>query len=133
MAFAVGVDGLVTIGANALPLDGFTITRSRGAADTTVFGSSFTARMATLKDWGASIQGTFHTTDARQAAVRDQLEDGAAADIALEFRMSSSTVGAKYSGNGVIVSDNIGSSVDGKVSWSAEVQGNGALAWTAAT
>ena len=72
-------------------------------------------------------------SEARQAAVRDQREDGAAADIALEFRMSSSTVGAKYSGNGVIVSDNIGSSVDGKVSWSAEVQGNGALAWPAAT
>ncbi len=133
MAFEVGVDGRVQIGANALPIDQWTLTRNRGVADVTVFGSSFRDRKATIKDWSVSLSGTLESTNAQQLAARDQLEDGSAADIALVLMLSSSTNGKLYSGNAVVAGDVIVSSVGDKVTWQMEGQGNGALTWSPAT
>jgi hypothetical protein len=133
MAYVTGKDGKVTVGANALPVDSWSLSRTRGVADVTAFGSSFVDRLPTIKDWSVSIGGTFNTTNAVQLSARDQLEDGAAADLAIELRTTSSTAGAKFTGNVVVTGDVVTSAVADKVSWSLDGQGNGAIAWVPAT
>jgi len=129
MGQIMGKDGSFRVGANITGLlDTWTISRSLGTAEITAFGSTWEDHDPTIRSWTASIAGTLDSTDAQQLSIRDQLEDGTLANIACNFRLAGTTAPV-YSGNGIIESDTFSAPVKDKVSWSATIRGDGAMAW----
>ena len=134
MAAVMGKDGEVRVSNVAVALlDSWTINRSIGTAEVTAFGSTWESHDPTIRSWTASVAGTLDSSNAQQLAVRDQLEDGALANVSVLFMLSSSTAGETYSGNAIVESDSIAAGVKDRINWSANLRGDGALLWAPAT
>lgn len=129
MADIIGKDGSFRVGATIVgALDSWTINRTASMAEVTSFGDTFEEYTPTIKSWTASISGTLNSTDAQQLAIRDQLEDGTFAAVAVNFYLAGTTAPV-YKGSAFIESDSIGSTLKDRVTWSANIRGNGALEW----
>ena len=125
-----GKDGDLTIGgaSNSLRIDNYTLNRQRDLHDTTVYGSTWRTRKPGLKDWSADLSGVYYYGQAQQEAVRDKLEDGSTAVIALQLRVDGSS--HMYSGNCHVASDVVAVSHGDMIRWSCSVKGAGPLAYT---
>ncbi len=131
MAAVMGKDGSFRVGATVVGfIDSWTVNRTIGTAEITSFGSTFEDHDPTIRAWTASISGTLDSTDAQQLTIRDQLEDGVLANIAVNFYLAGTT-NQRYNGSGIIESDVVGpSGVKDKVAYSANIRGDGALTWS---
>lgn len=128
MAATAGKDGYVTVaGSTVAYLDTWTLTPGIGTAEITAFGDSSKAYGSTLREWTFSCGGTLDRADTEQAALMDQFEDGALADIAVRFYNANATY---WSGNARLTGQTINSAVGDKVSISWTGSGNGDLAYT---
>ena len=129
MATSKGKDGGFYVGSTIVTfMDSWTLNRGVQIEDVTSFGSDWDQAEATVKNWNASFSGTLDRTDAQQAALLDQLEDGAIADVAVRLATAGST--SFWSGSAIYASDSINSTTKGLVKISGNLTGNGALAYT---
>ena len=129
MAATKGKDGGFYLGSTLVTfMDNWTLNRATTTAETTQFGNDWEEHCATVKNWNASVSGTLDRSDASQAALLDQLEDGTVADVNARF-YTSSTSSTYWSGSAVVESDSIGSPVKDKVAISINLKGNGELTW----
>ena len=130
-----GSKGTIGVGSNALQLDNFVLNRSQMQHETQDMGSTsdFKEREPGLRDWSVQASGLIDKTDTQQLAVRDQLEDGSASNIALLMQLTGSTAGETYNGNARVASDVLTHNVSDMVRWSCTFEGNGELHWNPAT
>ena len=131
MAVMAGCDGSLKWGANAIGyIDNFNLNAQTGVEDVSGIGKKWAEKLATQKSFSGSLSGTLDVADAAQAAMLDALSDASQAaaasisDVAAEFVVSPTK---KYSGQVILESISIGATVSGKVTFSANFQGTGAL------
>ena len=123
-----GNDGGITVDGSAMTfMDNWTLDTTINTTEVTQYGNETKVNFQTLKEWSASCSGTLDRTDAQQAALLDQFEDGTLASIALQLKTGSSTY---WAGSGVLTSASIGSSVGDKVTVSFNVACAGDLSYT---
>lgn len=128
MAVNKGKDGGFMVGSTLVTfMDSWTLNRGIQVEEVTSFGDDWNANIATVRNWSASVSGTLDRADANQAALLDQLEDGAIADVAVRFGLTGSTI--YWGGSAVIDSDSITSTAKGVVKYSCNLTGNGELAY----
>lgn len=128
MAAYVGKDGYVTVGGSTVAyLDQWSLNASVGTAEITAFGNTARAYDHTLREAAVTLTGTMDRSDAEQATLMDQFEDGTLADIAVRLYVLPATY---WSGNVRLTGMNVNSAVADKVSvtWNGNVNGN--LAYT---
>jgi len=128
MAATVGKDGYVTVaGSTVAYLDMWAINPSIDTPEITAFGNTSKAYGSALRGCAFNMGGTLDRTDAEQAALMDQFEDGTLADIAVRFYIAPATY---WSGNVRLQGQTVNSQVGDKVSitWNGVI--NGALAYT---
>lgn len=127
MAAIMGKSGSARIGANKiLNIDSWTLNPTIEVADITQYGSSFRARMQTIKDWTAEVSGTLDSTDAQQGTLLDQ-GTTSSGNIALRLYINDANY---WSGNAVVTGFAVASSVGDKITVSYSLSGNGALSYT---
>ena len=131
MAVMAGCDGSIKWGANAAGyIDNFTLNAQTGIEDVSGIGKKWSEKLATQKSFSGSMSGTLDVTDAAQAAMLGLLSDASQAaaasisDVAAEFVVSATK---KYTGQVILESISVGATVSGKVTFSANFQGTGAL------
>jgi len=128
MAATAGKDGYITVaGSTVAYTDSWTLNPSIGTAEITGYGDTAKAYGSTLREWTATWTGTLDRTDAEQAALMDQFEDGTLGDIAMRFYVLPATY---WSGNMRMTGQTVNSQVGDKVSITWNAVGNGALAFT---
>lgn len=102
------------------------LTFNMGTAETTAFGNTFKAFIATIKDVGMTFSGTYDKSDtAQDSAVWTEFLTGDCSVSSLRFYVSASNY---FSGTAVITNAVINGEVGGKVSYSATAVGTGC--WT---
>ena len=108
--------------------DNFSYTMNMGSAETTTFGDTSKANIATIKDVAVSISGSYDKTDSGQGTGIWTEFDSGDGDIA-DLRVY--TAAANYwSGAAVLTSASITSTAGDKISYSASFIGNGAWSYT---
>jgi len=128
MAATVGKDGYFAIGASTVAfVDSWTVTPSIDTPEITAFGNSSKAYGSALRSWSITASGTLDRSDAEQASLMDQFEDGTLGDIAMRFYFAAASY---WSGNVRLTGQTINSQVADKVSISWTGNGNGNLAAT---
>ena len=133
MAATMGKNGSFRIGSALVNfIDSWTVSPSVGTEETTAYGDSWESHLATIKAWAASASGTLDRSDTNQAALLDQLEDGAIADVAVRLLLSTGSI-PYWGGNAIVENWSVDSAVKGKVGVSFSLKGNGALAYTTST
>ncbi len=128
MAGYMGKDGYVTVGGSTVAyLDTWSLNPSIGTADVTGFGNTSRVYEQTIRDASLSMGGTMDRSDAEQATLFDQFEDGTLADVAVRLYVLPATY---WSGNVRLTGMTVNSAVADKVSvtWNGVVNGN--LAYT---
>ena len=113
MAFVMGKDGSVRIGATAMALDSWSLNPSFNTADVTVYGNKTKRNAQTLAEWTGEASGTLDMADAGVVALLDQFKDGTGG-AAVDFRCYTAA-GNYWSGNGILTGASIGSTVGDKV------------------
>ena len=128
MAATAGKDGYITVaGSTVAYTDTWTVTPAISTPEITAFGNSSKAFGSALREWTATWSGTMDRSDAEQAALMDQFEDGVIADIAMRFYTAPASF---WSGNMRMTGQSVNSQVGDKVSVSWNAQGNGNLSYT---
>ena len=129
MAVNKGKDGGFYLGSTLVTfMDTWTVNRGVGVEETTSFGDDWEAKCATVKNWNGTFGGTLDRADANQAALLDQLEDGAIADVTVRFSIDGTT--SYWEGSAIVESDSINSTSKGLVKYTGNLAGNGELAYT---
>jgi len=129
MAATVGKAGGFYAGGSLLTLiSGWSLGGSIGHEEITGFGDDNVKRVPTIRDWNGSANGTLDRSDANQAALLDQFEDGTI--TAVEVRFATDRGSDYWSGSGIIESFSVDSDVKGKVSVSYSIVAADALSWT---
>lgn len=131
MAQIHGKNGRFFSSGISLPIDSFTITRSRDMLDATIYGSSFRSYHAGLKTWSADISGTLDSTNAQQLEIRDFLEDASTGTISIIAMLTTNSSARQYNGSVQVEGDVITHSVVDTVKWQCKLRGTGALSWKA--
>lgn len=129
MAATVGKDGGMYVGGSLVTfIDGWNLSRGKQVEDITAYGDDFDKVVGTVRNWTATFNGTLDRSDAQQAALMDQLEDGAEAYSVV--RLATERGSDYWEGSCVVESDSIDSSVKGKVSISGTLRGHDAIVYT---
>ena len=82
MAATIGKDGEVRIGSTVMALmDTWALNMTVDVVETTAFGDTHKERVQTFKDWTVSMSGSLDRSDAQQAALLDQFEDGTLSEV----------------------------------------------------
>jgi hypothetical protein len=129
MAAAPGKDGAIKVGTTALgTTNNFSFTQNIGSGETTGFGDSYKANIATIKDVSFTCSGAYDKADSGQnTAIWTEIDsgDGDIADMRLY------TAAANYwSGAAVLTSVTINSTTDGVITYTANFIGNGTWSYT---
>jgi len=128
MSVSKGKDGGFYVGSTLVTfMDSWTLNRGIAVEETTSFGDDWETKCATVKNWNATFGGSLDRTDAQQAALLDQLEDGAVADVVIRLGISSTSY---WAGSAIIESDSLQGGAKGVVKYSGSLAGNGELTWT---
>jgi len=126
MGALAGKDGSISVGAAAVGyIDNWNLTINSGTQEANQLGQDWKEFLATVKDWSGSMSGSLDTSDIQQKAMITSMTSGDVADVALELAVDTTN---KFSGNALLTSIQIGVEFAGKVSFSANFQGTGALA-----
>lgn len=126
MATHHGKDGVVKVGSDAvLEVNQFSINETGETADDTSMGDDWRTHLAGHKSWTASI--TVHW-DPADSTGQEALTVGASASVKL-YPSGDQSGDAEASGDCTITSVGVASQLEGVVSRTIEVQGNGALTW----
>lgn len=134
MATYRGMDGTVkAVATGGTPstalgeMTGYTLNITTTLLEDTAAGDASRTRKAGLKDWSASVELHFDPDD----AIADLLVEGAAVKCEFEVNETDgSTEQANWSGECLVESISISSAIDGLVTYSANLQGNGTLTRT---
>ena len=130
MSVSKGKDGGFYVGSTLVTfMDTWTLNRGIAVEEVTSFGDDWEKKCATVKNWNATFGGSFDRSDAQQAALLDQLEDGVIADVVVRLGVDDSNY---WVGSAVIESDSIQGGAKGVVKYSGSLAGNGALDWVEA-
>ncbi len=131
MAATVGKNGGFYVGATLVPfIDSWNIDMTIGSEETTAFGDDNVKRVATIRDWSGSASGTLDRSDASQAALLDQFEDGTISPTSV--RLATNRGSDYWEGSAIISGASIGSAVGSKVTVSFSLTAADALSWTEA-
>lgn len=126
MPAIAGKDGGVKIGEAAVAnLNNWKLDINCDMKDSTSFSSNgWKENIPTLKDWSGSVDGDWNVAydTEGQKALQDALLGGTSA--VMEFDVDATH---HYSGTAFIKKISIGEKVDDKVTFSADIQGTGAL------
>jgi predicted secreted protein len=129
MAATIGKDGAVRIGSTQVTfIDTWSLNNTVETVDVTSYGDDARVRKQTFRDWTAEVSGTLDRSDAQQAALLDQFEDGTLAAVNLRLYTGSS---AYYHGSAVLSGGSIESAVADRVNVSFSFQSAGSLSYTA--
>lgn len=127
MAATVGRDGGVVVNGSTITfIDRWGLSASVGTDDVTSFGDTTQKNVQTIKSWSADIEGTLDRSNAQQAALLSQFEDGALADVVLQLKTAPS---AYWYGSAVLKSATVRSAVGSKVSVSFSFMSSGKLSY----
>jgi hypothetical protein len=127
MSASKGKDGGFYLGSTLVTfMDTWSLNRGVTVEETTSFGDDWETRCATVKNWGATFGGSLDRSDAQQASLLDQLEDGVIADVVVRLGVSSSEY---WVGSAIVESDTINSGSKGVVKYTGNLSGNGELSW----
>jgi len=130
MSVSKGKDGGFYVGSTLVTfMDTWTLNRGIAVEEVTSFGDDWEKKCSTVKNWNATFGGSFDRSDAQQAALLDQLEDGVIADVVVRLGVDDSNY---WVGSAVIESDSIQGGAKGVVKYSGSLAGNGALDWVGA-
>jgi predicted secreted protein len=129
MAATIGKDGGVRIGSTQISfIDSWSLNNTIETVDVTSYSDSTRVRKQTFKEWTADVSGTLDRSDAQQAALLDQFEDGTLAEVNLRLYTGSS---AYYAGSAILSGSSIESAVADRVNVSFSFQSAGDLSYTA--
>lgn len=127
MAVSKGKDGGFYVGSTLVTfMDTWTLNKGIGVEEITAFGDDWEAKCGTVKNWNASFGGSLDRSDAQQAALLDQLEDGVIADVVVRLGVSSANY---WVGSAVVESDSISSTPKGVVKYTGNLAGNGEISY----
>lgn len=128
MAATIGKNGGVRIGSTQISfIDTWSLNSNAETVDVTSYGDEARVRKQTFRDWTAEVSGTLDRSDAQQAALLDQFEDGTLAAVNLRLYTGSS---AYYAGSAVLSSASIESAVADRVNVSFSFESAGGLSFT---
>lgn len=131
MAATVGKDGGFQVGGSLVTfIDHWEKNSSVGTAETGGYGDTVVKRVATLRDHRFAVGGTLDRSDAQQAALLDQFEDGTIADV--DARLYTSRGSSYWSMSAIVENSRVVSDLNGKVTVEFDlVHGSGSgLTWT---
>lgn len=129
MAATIGKDGGVRIGSTQVNfIDTWSLNNTIETVDVTSYSDNTRVRKQTFRDWTAEVSGTLDRSDAQQAALLDQFEDGTLAAVNLRLYTGSSSY---YGGSAIISGGSIESAVADRVNVSFSFQSAGDLSYTA--
>ncbi len=127
MATEKGKDGGFYVGSTLVTfMDTWTLNRGIAVEEITAFGDDWETKVGTVKNWNATFGGSLDRSDAQQAALLDQLEDGAITDVVVRLGVSSTEY---WVGSAVVESDSLNSGAKGLVKYTGNLAGNGELSW----
>ena len=123
MATHHGKEGVVTIGGTTLGnATGFTVDTTHDVVEDTALGSSMKSFLVGRGTYTASIDMNFDETDSGQTA----LVQGA--ELTFAFLPEGNASGdRKFSGNGIVTGMSVSVPLDGVITRTVSVQGNGGL------
>lgn len=125
MSATVGKDGGVVVsGSTVTFIDSWNLNLNSEVVDVTSYGDTARVRVQTFRDWGVDIEGTLDRSDAMQAALLDQFEDGTLAAVVIRLKTAAS---AYWYGSAVLRTGAVRSRVADKVSVSFSFDSAGAL------
>ena len=123
-----GKDGGFYVGSTLVKFfDSFTFTRGIGLADVTSYGDAWDKFIAGVKNWSCAVRGTLDRTDAQQAALLDQLEDGTLTTTVCRMSMDRST--QYWAGSVWVEGVTVDHSVKDKVGVSFNLRGHDEPTW----
>lgn len=134
MAAYMGKDGFVSLlgdtEAGAF-IDSWSLTAGIGTAEVTAFGDNSKAFIHTIREYTASISGTYDRTDTHQDPFMDNFDTTSQAAVSFRFYPGGSTGGSTeyWSGTALPTGLTINSAIADKVSWSGELQGTSDLSY----
>lgn len=110
-------------------VSGVDLTLSKDIIEIIAFGKEYKEKVAGIKDWSVSIDGTVAlATGGSQKTLYDAFEDGDT--LTLGIYLDDSTY---FEGEGLVGSFNISTSPDDKINLTSEISGSGALTLTIPT
>ena len=133
MAATTGKDGGFNIGGSLVTfIDHWELDNSLATVETGGYGDTTIKRVGTIKDHRGSASGTLDRSDASQAALLDQFEDGSIADVDARFYTERGS--DFWAMSAIVEGSRIVSELNGKVSVEFSfVHGSGdGLVWTEA-
>lgn len=131
MAATVGKNGGFYIGGSLVTfIDHWELDNELATVETGGYGDTTTKRVATMKDHRGVASGTLDRSDAAQAALLDQFEDGTIADVDARFETSRGS--SYWSMSAIVERSRIVSDLNSKVTIEFSfVHGAGTgLSWT---
>lgn len=131
MAAAMGKDGFVAVGGNTTAVtyvDSWSISPSIGTAEVTYYGLSSKAFISTLREWTATVSGTFDRSSTDQTYVMDDFTS-TGTSTSFELRLYDRTT-CYFSGSVLPTGSQVNSQVGDKVNFTWTFQGTGDLAYT---
>lgn len=125
MAVALGKDGFVRIGSTVITkIDAFSLETATETVDITSYGDDTDVTKVTSKNWSGSFSGNFDRSDAQQAALLSQFEDGSLSDVNLQLGHAASSY---WYGSATITGWSVSSARKDKVTVSFNYQSAGTL------
>ena len=129
MSATLGKDGEIRIGSSIMTLmDTWTLNMSTDVVETTAYGDTHKNRSQVFKDWTCSMAGHLDRSDAQQAALLDQFEDGTLSEV--EVRLYTDAGSSYWYGSAVLSGTSVTSGVADTVKVSFDFQGSGDLNYT---
>ena len=116
--------GVVVNGSTVTFIDSWELGLNSETVDSTSYGDTARVRVQTFRDWTANISGTLDRSDAVQAALLDQFEDGTLAAVVLQLKTGAS---AYWYGSAVLKTGSVRSQVADKVSVNFSFESAGGL------
>lgn len=125
MGATLGKDGGVQIGSTSITfIDSWNLDATSETVDVTSYGDESRVRVQTFKDWTGGFSGTLDRTDAQQAALLDQFEDGTLAAVNLRLKDGASSY---WYGSAVLSNMSVSSQVSDRVTVSFSFESAGTL------
>ncbi len=129
MGATVGKNGGFYVGSTLVTfIDNWSLDGTIDSVETTAFGDESKKRVPTIRDWSATVSGTLDKSDAQQAALLDQFEDGTI--VAASVQLATDRGSSYWEGSAIIQGFSVNSEVVGKVSVSFSLLAADALSWT---
>lgn len=129
MAATAGTQVLVKVSTTTIGFtDNASLTMNCGSEEITSFGDLWKAMLPTIKDWSLSVSGTYDKSDSGQdTAIWTEMISGDCAIAEVRLYVSATTY---YSGACVLTSATAAATATGKITYTANFSGNGALSYT---